>query len=102
MRASRRKPKRVEISDQMAVYAIGPDQHKSANGFAGRPESLLAADFDAFFLRLDADLADNLLLFVAPIGRECVQKITVFIRPVVFGLPGRTAGLGENVVFALF
>ena len=86
----------------MAIYTIGPDQHESANGFAGRPESLLAADFDALFLRLDTDLADNLFLFVAPIGRECVQKIAVFISPAVFGLPGRAAGLGKNVVLALF
>ena len=96
MGAGRREPKRIEVSDQMAIHAIGADQHDGADRLAGGPEGLLAADFEASLLRFGAYFVADLLLFAAPIGSEGVEQLALFVRPAVFRLPGRAAGLGED------
>ncbi len=101
MRTRRRQVQGIEVADQMAVHAVGADQHQGADGLARCPESLLAADLDALLLGLAADLAADLVLFAAPVGAERVEQVAVPRYAVFLMLPGWAVRLGEHRVLAL-
>ena len=101
MRTRRRKVQGIEVADEVAIHAVGADQHQGADGFACGPEGLLAAYLNAFLLGLRAYFPANLAFLASPVRAESVEQIAVSRNALILVLPGGAVRFGEDRILAL-